>query len=258
MSSLSTLTPQSLTNLTSSILSLTNHRRRRLSTLLTSPTAFSITLRHLHSLSISQKTHLISKHLLSSLNLITSHFPLPPPPPPPSSTHRDLDAALLLLHICDLLHRHPDVLDTTPYEDWRLALNAHFADVMLTSATIGVYYGGVLVPFVELVVRCWRFVVVGEGCGETAADAAAVVGLPSVSGGGGGECVVCKEEMEEGREVCEMPCGHLFHWGCILPWLRDRSTCPTCRFQLPTEDVHGEIRRLWGFLVKVGSGGDSA
>ncbi|CAN0881431.1 E3 ubiquitin-protein ligase SGR9, amyloplastic [Linum grandiflorum] len=243
MAALSTLSTESITNLTSSILSLTDHRRHRLSALLTSPTAFTVTLSHLHSLSLPQKTLLISKHLLSSLHLLTSHFPIPPPPPSSSasSTHRDLDASLLLLHICDLLRRHPDILDTTPYEDWRVALNAHFSDVVLTPATIGVYYGGVLVPFVELVVRCWRF----------------VLGLPSVSGGGGGECVVCKEEMEEGREACEMPCGHLFHWSCILPWLMKRTTCPTCRFQLPTPDVRGEIRRLWGFLVKAASGGGS-
>lgn len=30
-----------------------------------------------------------------------------------------------------------------------------------------------------------------------------------------------------------LPCGHRFHSGCAQSWLRRRSTCPLCRFQLP-------------------------
>lgn len=90
---------------------------------------------------------------------------------------------------------------------------------------------------------------------EVAAAPAVVVALPSVDVkcGGGGECVICKEDMREGREVCELPCGHLFHWMCILPWLRKRNTCPCCRFRLPADDVFGEIERLWELLVKISS-----
>ncbi|KAK8491695.1 hypothetical protein V6N13_030114 [Hibiscus sabdariffa] len=88
---------------------------------------------------------------------------------------------------------------------------------------------------------------------EVAASPAEVVALPSVEVRGGGvECVICKEEMREGREVCKFPCQHLFHWVCILPWLKKRNTCPCCRFQLPCDDIFGEIQRLWGVLVKAG------
>ncbi|CAI0472515.1 unnamed protein product [Linum tenue] len=255
MAALSTLPPHNLAALTSSLLSLADTRRHRLSALLTSPAAFSLALAHLHSLSLPQKTHLVAKHLLSSLHHLTSHFSPPPPPPPAAFHHRDADAALLLLLLCDLLHRHPDLLDATPYDHWRVALAAHYrAGSVLSHREIGVFYGGVLTPYVELSSRCWRFVTGDHGGGEKAeapAAPAAVVALPSVDGGGGGggECVVCKEAMEEGRDVCELPCRHLFHWSCILPWLVKRNTCPCCRFQLPTEDVGGEIRRLWGFLV---------
>ncbi|CAL9076827.1 unnamed protein product [Musa acuminata var. zebrina] len=29
---------------------------------------------------------------------------------------------------------------------------------------------------------------------------------------------------------------HIYHAGCILPWLGIRNTCPVCRHELPTQD----------------------
>ncbi|TMW57625.1 hypothetical protein Poli38472_003550 [Pythium oligandrum] len=44
------------------------------------------------------------------------------------------------------------------------------------------------------------------------------------------QCVIC---MNDASEVIELPCGHQFHQDCIESWLKMRSTCPTCRHQLP-------------------------
>ncbi|VAH22314.1 unnamed protein product [Triticum turgidum subsp. durum] len=43
-------------------------------------------------------------------------------------------------------------------------------------------------------------------------------------------CAVCLERYADSDVVRVRPdCGHLFHRGCVDPWLRQRPTCPVCR-----------------------------
>ncbi|XP_057971385.1 uncharacterized protein LOC131160081 [Malania oleifera] len=49
-------------------------------------------------------------------------------------------------------------------------------------------------------------------------------------------CAICKDHLSVGTEVNQLPCFHIYHPSCILPWLSARNSCPLCRYELPTDD----------------------
>ncbi|KAL2323950.1 hypothetical protein Fmac_023008 [Flemingia macrophylla] len=60
------------------------------------------------------------------------------------------------------------------------------------------------------------------------------------------QCAVCQDEFEKGSHVTQMPCKHVYHGDCVIPWLRLHNSCPVCRYELPTDDPDYENRAQGG------------
>ncbi|XP_028977672.1 E3 ubiquitin-protein ligase RNF126 isoform X2 [Esox lucius] len=81
-----------------------------------------------------------------------------------------------------------------------------------------------------------------ENTGPPPADRDKIKSLPTVlitqeHVGSDLECPVCKEDYSIGENVRQLPCNHLFHNDCIVPWLEQHDTCPVCRKSLSGQNT---------------------
>ncbi|XP_058393754.1 E3 ubiquitin-protein ligase RNF126 isoform X2 [Diceros bicornis minor] len=81
-----------------------------------------------------------------------------------------------------------------------------------------------------------------ENTGPPPADKEKIQALPTVPVteehvGCGLECPVCKDDYRLGERVRQLPCNHLFHDGCIVPWLEQHDSCPVCRKSLTGQNT---------------------
>ncbi|XP_024990207.1 E3 ubiquitin-protein ligase RING1-like isoform X2 [Cynara cardunculus var. scolymus] len=66
------------------------------------------------------------------------------------------------------------------------------------------------------------------------------------------DCAVCKDSFELHEEAKQLPCKHVYHQDCIIPWLELHNSCPVCRFELPTDDPEYENRSCEGSVAAGG------
>jgi len=57
-------------------------------------------------------------------------------------------------------------------------------------------------------------------------------------------CCICFGDHNLSEKVARLPCGHLFHHACVGEWLHKHCTCPFCRWELATDNIHFEEGRL--------------
>jgi hypothetical protein len=45
-------------------------------------------------------------------------------------------------------------------------------------------------------------------------------------------CPICANDYTVEEKLLELPCHHLYHESCVMPWLEVKGSCPTCRCEL--------------------------
>mmetsp|Transcript_26271 Transcript_26271/g.27348 ORF Transcript_26271/g.27348 Transcript_26271/m.27348 type:complete len:156 (+) Transcript_26271:2-469(+) len=55
------------------------------------------------------------------------------------------------------------------------------------------------------------------------------------------ECYICFQEFKENTVVIRLPCGHLYDSKCLVPWFKENSTCPTCKYDLNPKSKEQDI-----------------
>ncbi|WOL14727.1 E3 ubiquitin-protein ligase [Canna indica] len=93
--------------------------------------------------------------------------------------------------------------------------------------------------------------------GTPPAQKEAVEAMPTIKIAENTSCSICLEDFEIGAEAREMPCKHKFHANCILPWLELHSSCPVCRFQMPTGESKVSNSGVSGNRVEIDGGSSS-
>ena len=70
--------------------------------------------------------------------------------------------------------------------------------------------------------------------GETGAAGASTADAPAATPRteSGRRCIICMDPLA-GQRCVTLPCGHLFHAECVVPWLANEDgTCPECRYDV--------------------------
>ncbi|XP_057345557.1 E3 ubiquitin-protein ligase RNF126 isoform X1 [Manis pentadactyla] len=102
-----------------------------------------------------------------------------------------------------------------------------------------------------------------ENTGPPPADKEKIQALPTIPVtkehvGSGLECPVCKDDYALGEHVRQLPCNHLFHDGCIVPWLEQHDSCPVCRKSLTGQNTATNPPGLSGVTFSSSSSSSSS
>ena len=45
-------------------------------------------------------------------------------------------------------------------------------------------------------------------------------------------CIICQNNFKDREKVLIIPCKHVFHKDCIVPWLKNKKQCPFCKSEV--------------------------
>jgi hypothetical protein len=158
--------------------------------------------------------------------------------------HPHLDAAVLCPHCnaAGFLHDHemPPAADHSPFNPPVIVLRRSASPDDATTFDL-LYDDGAASALRHLFDRLLLRIPSASDNPNPPASKAAVDSMPTILIGAchlaaDSHCAVCKEPFHLAAEAREMPCAHIYHHHCILPWLALHNSCPVCRNRMPTDD----------------------
>lgn len=51
------------------------------------------------------------------------------------------------------------------------------------------------------------------------------------------DCIICREDIRSNGTGSCIPCGHIYHAECLIPWLKSHQSCPICRMKSTIDDL---------------------
>ena len=55
------------------------------------------------------------------------------------------------------------------------------------------------------------------------------------------KCAICLSDFEVGEKKSTLPCMHSFHYNCIEKWIKDKKSCPICKFEISFDYLKSSI-----------------
>ncbi|GJN03719.1 hypothetical protein PR202_ga21195 [Eleusine coracana subsp. coracana] len=78
---------------------------------------------------------------------------------------------------------------------------------------------------------------------EPPAPPLSITELPTIDvSGPDADCAICLQDLPPASQALMLPCSHLYHSSCIVPWLQRRNSCPLCRSRLPVPDTPSDLQ----------------
>ncbi|VFQ72564.1 unnamed protein product [Cuscuta campestris] len=97
-------------------------------------------------------------------------------------------------------------------------------DSMLVGARDSVARSGIATDFIQIDMTKRP-----PGLTQESLNSLRVEVFSNLGGNAPQECSICLEAFSDGDALFHLPCGHRFHNGCLIPWVRTCGDCPYCR-----------------------------
>lgn len=64
-------------------------------------------------------------------------------------------------------------------------------------------------------------------------------------------CCICLKNDDDGRDIVELNCLHIYHRECIEKWMKDKNICPVCKSNITSMTNINDDYFEFGFFAVI-------